>query len=104
MCAPQSAHQKRSDYSNSFLFPIYVRTPTVTRSQQKCSCILRAESREFELTLRGTDAMVSSCSIKKLKRNAPPLFRGESPSFLDLPLSQHIAKLTRMPRIIQTRR
>jgi hypothetical protein len=38
--------------------------------------------------------MVSSSSIKKLKRNEQSLFRGESPGFVDLPLSQHVAKHT----------
>ena len=36
----------------------------------------------------------SSGSVGKLKRDEPSLFRGESPGFVDLPLSQHVAKHT----------
>ena len=38
--------------------------------------------------------MESSGSVGKLKRDEPSLFRGESPGFVDLPLSQHVAKHT----------
>lgn len=46
--------------------------------------------------------MESGGSVRKLKRNEQPLFRGESPGFVDLLLCQHVAKLTGTPRRIQT--
>jgi hypothetical protein len=46
--------------------------------------------------------MESDSSVGKLKRNEQPLFRGESPGLVELPLNQHIAKLTRTPRGIQS--
>ncbi len=55
----------------------------------------------FQLTLFETGAMERGGSVRKLKRNAQSLFRGEMPDIVDLPLSQHAAKLTRTPRRIQ---
>ena len=46
--------------------------------------------------------MKSGGSVGKLKRNAQPLFRGESPGFVNLFLCQHIAKFTGLPRSIPT--
>jgi hypothetical protein len=46
--------------------------------------------------------MESGGSVGKLKRNAQPLFRGESPGFINLLLRQHVAKLTGTPRSIPT--
>ena len=46
---------------------------------------------EFPLTFRGTGT-VESGGGGKLKRDEPPLFRGKSPSVVNLPLSQHVAK------------
>ena len=40
--------------------------------------------------------------VRKLKRDEQPLFRGESPGFINLLLHQHIAKLARTSRSIQT--
>jgi len=47
-----------------------------------------------QLTFLGTGAVNSGGSVRKLKRNAQPLFRGESPGFFNLLLCQHVAKLT----------
>jgi hypothetical protein len=44
----------------------------------------------------------SGGSIGKLKCNEQPLFRGESPGFVDLLLCQHVAKPAGAPRRIQT--
>ena len=60
--------------------------------------------REFQLTLFETRAMESDGSVRKLKRNEQPLFRGESPGFIGLLFRQHVAKLTRTPRSIQSER
>jgi hypothetical protein len=56
---------------------------------------------ECQLSLRETGAMESGGGVRKLKRDEPPLFRGESSSFVNLPLSQHIAKLTEPSRSTQ---
>jgi hypothetical protein len=46
---------------------------------------------------------VESCSsVGQLKRNEQPLFRGDSPDFVNLLLCQHVAKLARTPRGVQT--
>jgi hypothetical protein len=60
----------------------------------------RLETRGFQLTLLGTRAVESGGSVGKLKRNEQPLFRGESAGFVNLPLSQHVAKLTGTSRSI----
>jgi hypothetical protein len=52
---------------------------------------------ECQLSLRGTGAMESGGSVRKLKRNEQPLLRGKSPGFVNLLLCQHVAKLTRTP-------
>ena len=52
---------------------------------------------DAQLMLLGTCAMKSSGSVRKLKRDEQPLFRGNSPGFVDLPLGQHVAKLARSP-------
>ncbi len=44
--------------------------------------------------------MESGGSVGKLKRNEQPLFRGESAGFVNLPLFQHVAKLTGTSRSI----
>jgi hypothetical protein len=62
--------------------------------------ILHPES--LPLTLRGSGAVESNASVGKLKRNTQPLFRGESPGFVNLLLCQHVAKLTGTSRSIQT--
>jgi len=41
-------------------------------------------------------------SVRKLQCNQQPLFRGESPGFVNLLLCQHVAKLTWTPRSTQT--
>ena len=60
------------------------------------------EPREFQLTLLATSAVEGGSSVGKLKRNAQPLFRSESPGFVNLLLCQHVAKLTGTSRSIQT--
>ena len=49
-----------------------------------------------------TGAVESGGSARKLQCNQQPLFRGESPGFVDLLLCQHVAKRTGTPRNIQT--
>ena len=49
--------------------------------------------REFALTLLETSAVESGGSVRNFKRNQQPLFRGESPSFVDFPLSRYVDKL-----------
>lgn len=63
---------------------------------------MRVKPRELPLTLLGTSPVESCGSVGKLKRNAQPLFRGESPGFVNLLLCQHVAKLTGPSRRIQT--
>ena len=48
--------------------------------------------------------MESGGSVGKLERNKQPLFRGESAGFVNLPLCQHVAKLTGPPRSISSKR
>ena len=55
---------------------------------------------DAQLMLLGTCAMKSSGSVRKLKRDKLPLFWGKSPSFIDLLLCQHVAKLTGSSRSI----
>jgi hypothetical protein len=43
-------------------------------------------------------------SVGKLERNEQPLFRGESAGFVNLPLCQHVAKLTGPSRSISSKR
>lgn len=50
--------------------------------------------------LLGTGAMESGGSVGKLERNKQPLFRGEPAGLVNLPLCQHVAKLTRTTRSI----
>ncbi len=57
----------------------------------------------FSLRLLETGTVKNGSSVRKLKRDEQSLFRGKSPGFVDLPLNQHIAKLTRPPRRIKTR-
>ena len=52
--------------------------------------------------LLGTDTVKSGGSVGKLQCNQQPLFRGESQGLVNLPLSQHSAKLAGTPRSIQT--
>mgnify|MGYP001193013153 FL=1 len=52
--------------------------------------------------LHETGSVESGGSVRKLKRNALPLFRDESPSFVNLLFCQHVAKLTGTLRSIQT--
>ena len=59
---------------------------------------------DAQLMLLGTCAMKSSGSVRELKRDEHPLFRGKSPGFVDLPLGQHVAKLTGPSRSILTER
>ena len=63
---------------------------------------MRVKPRELPLTLLGTSPVESGGSVGKLKRNAQPLFRGESTGFVNLLLCQHVAKLTGTSRRIQT--
>jgi hypothetical protein len=46
----------------------------------------------------------SGSSIGKIKRNEQPLFRGESSSFVNLLLCQHVAKFTGTSRSIPSER
>jgi hypothetical protein len=46
----------------------------------------------------------SGGSVGKLKGNEQPLFRGESAGFVNLPLCQHVAKLTGTSRSIPSER
>ena len=46
--------------------------------------------------------MESGGSVEKLQCNQQPLFRSESPGFINLLLRQHFAKLTGASRHIQT--
>jgi hypothetical protein len=48
---------------------------------------------DYQLTLLGTGAVESGGSIGKLQCNQQPLFRGESPGFVNLLFRRHIAKL-----------
>jgi|GEM_PF-6006426 hypothetical protein len=48
--------------------------------------------------------MESGGSVGKLERNEQPLFGGESAGFVNLPLFQHVAKLTRTSRSIPPER
>ena len=57
---------------------------------------------DYQLTLLGTSMVESGGSVGKLKRNAQPLFKGESPGLLNLLLCQHVTKLAGTPRSIQT--
>ena len=52
------------------------------------------EPREFALPFFGTGEVKSRCSsVRNLKRNQQPLFRGESPGFVDFPLSRYVDTL-----------
>jgi hypothetical protein len=59
---------------------------------------------EFPLTLLGTGAVESGCSVGKLQQIQQSLFRGELPGFVNLLLGQHIAKLTGSSRSIPSGR
>lgn len=76
---------------------------SISRGKLMVSVAFYQFMRRFQLTLFETGAMESDGSVGKLKRNEQPLFRGESPGFVNLLLCQHVTKLTRTPRRIQSK-